>query len=182
MRKIDRKMKTRVIHTKFWHDGFVSELTHKTKLAFVYFFTNEKVNISGIYELPDKYICLELNISQTELSDIKKKLETNKKVLFCNGWIIVPNLDKYNNYSGPKNEIARLKELKTVPKKVIEYIKGIDTSIYTSMYRVYIPTRNKKPEIRNKKSETSNKKSKIRNKKESLMDEIRKKHNFLNSK
>jgi len=86
-------MKTRILHTRFWSDSFVSTLSHKEKLFFVYLLTNEKVNIIGAYELPDKYIKNDLDLTQPELTAFKKKLMEGGKILFKDGWVRIINAD-----------------------------------------------------------------------------------------
>jgi hypothetical protein len=120
-------MKTRLIYTRFWIDDYVSGLTHKEKLAFLYFFTNEHVNICGIYELPDKYIKMDLKLSQTELDKIKQKLMQDNKFVFIDGWVKIINHDSYNNFKGELNEKAIEKELASVPKEITDYVYSIDT-------------------------------------------------------
>jgi len=119
-------MKTRIIYTKFWYDNYISTLTHKEKLAFLYFITNEKVNICGIYELPDKYIKVDLDITQEELDRIKEKFMKDNKFMFIDGWIKIINFKLYNKFEGEKNESAKEKELSLIPKKVIEYTYSMD--------------------------------------------------------
>lgn len=140
-------MKTRIIHTKFWKDNYISTLNHKEKLLFIYLITNDQVSICGIYELPDKYIRADLNLTKKELTDIKAKLQKDGKIAFWNGWVRVRNVDKYNRYSGEKNDIARDRELSLAPDKLVNFGWGIDTSINTSMDTL----RNQKSEIRNQK-------------------------------
>lgn len=165
-------MKTRIIHTKFWSDGFVSSLKHKEKLLFLYLFTNEKVNICGIYELPDKYIRADLELTQRELDNAKEKLQKSRKFIFKDGWIKIINVEKYNSYSGEKNEIANKKELSYVPDNFVEYARGIDTSIDTSIDTLS----NKKSEIRNKKLVIRNQYKSIKDLKEKDLKEISEKY------
>jgi hypothetical protein len=122
-------MKTRIIYTKFWNDNYVSELNHKEKLAFLYFITNEKVNICGIYELPDKYIKMDLGFSQGELDKIREKFIKDDKFIFIDGWIKIVNFELYNKFEGEKNERAKEKELALIPDKIIQYTYSIDTEI-----------------------------------------------------
>lgn len=122
-------METRIIHTKFWKDDYISKLSHKEKLLFIYLLTNETINICGIYELPDKYICIDLELTQTELDSYKEKFKKDNKFDFFNGWVKIINVDKYNSFNGPKNDIARKNQLLRVPKEL--YLQ--DTSIYTSI-------------------------------------------------
>ena len=128
-------MKTRIIHTRFWQDSFVCQLSHKEKLFFAYLITNDRVNIIGCYELPDKYIMADLELTRQELEKAKEKLHKAGKVLFKDGWIRIVNSDKYNSYNGEKLLKARENELSQAPKELIEYKVSIDTSIHTSINR-----------------------------------------------
>lgn len=126
-------MKTRIIHTRFWRDEYVSRLTLKEKILFLYLLTNEQVSICGIYELPDKYIITDLDLSQKELEEAKIKFQADGKIAFLDGWVMVRNVDKYNSYTGEKLDKARERELQLVPKELLDYQWGIDTRIHTSI-------------------------------------------------
>jgi hypothetical protein len=126
-------MKTRIIHTRFWQDSFVCELSPKEKLLFIYLLTNDRVNLIGCYELPDKYILADLDLTKAELSQFKNKLQRAGKIIFKDGWIRIVNVDKYNSYNGEKLIRAKENELSNVPKELIEYKVSIDTSIHTSI-------------------------------------------------
>lgn len=127
-------MKTRILHTRFWKDNFVSQLSRTEKLIFVYLLTNEYINITGIYELPDKYIKNDLDVTQSELDQTKNKLQEVGKVIFLNGWVKIVNADKYNSYNGEKLQKAREKENTESPKELIDSLYPINTSIHTSIY------------------------------------------------
>lgn len=119
-------MKTRIIYTKFWSDNYISALKHREKLAFLYFITNERVNICGIYELPDKYIKLDLGFTQGELNKIKEKFMEDGKFIFIDGWVKIVNFELYNNFTGNLNEKAKEKELALIPEEIKGYTRGID--------------------------------------------------------
>ena len=148
-------MKTRIIYTKFWYDNYVSNLNCKEKLVFIYLITNEKVTICGIYELPDKYILVDLDITQKELDIIKDKFMSDGKFTFINGWIRIEKFELYNKFTGNLNETAKEKEMSLIPEKVIGYPRGIDR-----VSTVLDTLNNHKSVISNKKSETNNKKDK----------------------
>lgn len=155
-------MKTRIIYTKFWTDNYISNLNHREKLAFIYFITNEKVNICGIYELTDKYIKMDLSLSQGELDKIKQKFTKDRKFIFINGWIKIINFELYNNFTGMLNEKAKEKELALIPEKIKEYIRSIDKGI-NRVSENLDTLNNHKSIIINNKSEISNHKSIINN-------------------
>lgn len=141
-------MKTRVIHTQFWKDSYIMELNHKEKMVFVYLLTNENINMCGVYELPDKVICLYLDLTNEELQDIKLRFMQDGKFYFKNGWIKVMNHEKFNSYGKGMQEKALEKELSMIPDFMRDdnLEMGIDTSINTSIH-----TR-PNPKIRNKKT------------------------------
>lgn len=119
-------MKTRIIYTDFWRDNYISELSAKEKLAFIYLLTNDSVNICGIYQIPDKYVRMELDLSPKEWDDIKAKFINDGKFYFKNGWVKILNYEKFNSYTGEKNESAKNRELSVVPREMIEYQYSID--------------------------------------------------------
>lgn len=125
-------METRIIHTKFWKDNYIEGLDHKGKLLFLYLITNETINICGIYEIGDKAIKYDLDFAQEELDFYKKKFTEDKKFEFFKGWVKILNVDKYNTFSGPKNDTARKNQLMRVPKELYQQDTSIDTSIDTT--------------------------------------------------
>jgi len=119
-------MKTRILYTRFWHDNYISGLTIKEKLLFIYLTTNDQVNICGIYELPDRYIKFDLGLRQSELDKIKNKFMKDKKFIFIDGWIKIINHDIYNKFVGEKNEKAKEKEMSLIPIKIRDFIYPIE--------------------------------------------------------
>lgn len=139
-------MKTRILHTRFWEDSYISQLKADEQLAFVYLLTNPRVNLCGIYELPDSQIFLP--ISKERWQSIKEKFMADKKFIFIDGWVRIVNYEKYNCYTGEKNIVAREKELLQVKKEILEY--PIDT--------VSIDYRYPSDSLSNQKSVISNQK------------------------
>jgi len=124
-------MKTRIIHTRFWQDEYICGLNNKEKLLFIYLLTNDKVSLTGTYELPDKYICADLDWSGGELRLVKEKFEKEGKFRFFKSWVQIINHDRYNNFKGEKLSKAIEKELKSIPSELIQYLYPPDTSIDT---------------------------------------------------
>lgn len=154
-------MKTRIVFTKIWKDTYFSNLTQIEQLTFLYLITNDSVGLTGIYELDDRSITSALKISQQQFIKIKEKFMTDKKISFYNGWIKVLNHDKYNNYSGSKNEIAVEREISLISKEVIENLDRVSIGYPLVADTLKGDTlNNHKSEIINHKSETRNQKSK----------------------
>ena len=147
--KHKQNMKTRIIHTRIWQDGWFTSISRSSRILFMYLLTCESNNICGIFEIPDRNIMFDTGLSQTELDQAKKDLK--EKVIFHNGWIKLLNTEKYNNYvTNPKLEKAFNRELSVVPSKIIEYMNKYDTSIDTSIHT----TNNHKSKTINHKSKT----------------------------
>lgn len=123
---IGQTVKTRMIYTNFWKDNYISSLSSKEKLAFIYLLTNDAVNICGMYQLPDKFVCMELDLASKDWENIKTKFIKEGKFYFKNGWVKILNYEKYNNYVGEKNKTARDRELALIPSNIIEYRYSID--------------------------------------------------------
>lgn len=144
-------MKTRIVHTKVWRDEWFVNLSKEAKLLWIYLLTNDKINISGIYEISDRELKFDLGF---EVED-KIKQELKPKALFCKGWVFIPNTEKYNSYrNSPKNQTAFTREILCIPDTILQEL-GNDTSIGTSICTPPILL-----EIRNQKSEYITHKSK----------------------
>lgn len=83
---------------------------------FVYLITNDNVGLIDTYELPAGKICYQTGLTQSELVSCKE--EMRDKVLFYDDWIRIPNLERYQKFTGPKNETAKEKERMLVPPEV----------------------------------------------------------------
>ena len=144
-------MKTRVLHTKLWKDKWFVDLSKDAKFLWLYLLTNDKINISGVYELSDREILFDTSIDTSMLGVLKEQLKP--KAVFFEGWVKILNVDRYNMYrNSPLNETAYIRELTYIPVPVKEHFQIFtDTSIHTS---IYTPI-NKKSEIINHKSEIS---------------------------
>jgi hypothetical protein len=116
-------MKTRIIYTKIWKDEFYAGLNRAEKILFIYLITNERVNLCGMYELSDREIMFDTQLTTDEL--LKAKQSLSSRFLFKKGWVRIYNFERYNNYSGDKNRVAIQNELKNIPDEIKEY--PIDT-------------------------------------------------------
>jgi hypothetical protein len=162
-------MKTRIVFTKIWKDTYFVNLTQLEQLSFLFLLTNETVGLTGIYELDDRSITSSLKITQQQFNKIKEKFTADNKILFFNGWIKIQNHDKYNNFSGSKNEIAVNRELSLISREIIENLDRVSIGYP----RVADTLNNHKSIIINHKSEIISQKSKTEfSKFEDLTDEI----------
>lgn len=116
-------MKTRMLYTSIWCDSYVRELSDTEARLFLFFLTNEKVNLSGIYQCPDFYtLSLFPQLNQDKLNKIKEKLAEDKKLLFCEDWVYITNAQKFNDFHKSAMTLKPLlKELTLIPLRVYSY-------------------------------------------------------------
>lgn len=155
-------MKTRMLYTSIWCDSYVRELSDTEARLFLFYLTNEKVNLSGIYQCPDFYtLSLFPQLNQDRLNKIKEKLTKDKKILFCEDWAYLVNAQKFNDFHKSNLTLKPLlKELTLIPLRVysffndtvsIPYQYGIDTPIINynnnhNQYRELEPKELTKPD------------------------------------
>lgn len=161
-------MKTRILHTKFWNDSFVSSLLPEEKLIFNYYLTNDKINIIHFYECSDRQVLFDTGVSTGVLQGCKDKLSKANKILFFNDFVFIVNAYRYEKYEGPDNVKAKEKTLNQLSKYALAFYKK-HTPLSTG---VYTPTINHKSEIINNKSEIINHKSEIAEMKKKLKNKL----------
>lgn len=147
-------MKTRIIHTKFWEDSYIADLTVTEKLLFLYFLTNSHVNIIWTYECSDRIIKFETGVDDATLQKTKEKFMKDRKILFRDDYVYLVNANRYETFKGEKNQIASEKLEEQIGDEVIDWFKAVlDTPIDTLIDTVPIGTINHKSEIISHKSE-----------------------------
>ena len=117
-------MKERLINTRFWSDGFIREkLNPLDRYLYLYFLTNEKTNISGIYELPKSIISWETGIEEKTLSDMLVRLKG--RVEYVDGWVILVKAPKYQRTSSESVVAGIQRCLNEAPKHIVDYAFSI---------------------------------------------------------
>lgn len=144
-------MKTRIVETKFWKDNYVVDLSPEEKLLYLFFLTSERVNILHCYEVTDREIAFDTGIDTPIIRGVKKKFEKDGKLSFYKNYVCLINAYKYESYTGPLNENAKLKLLKQMNPDVEKWYRGIYRGIDTP---IAIPSINHKSEIISNNSET----------------------------
>lgn len=162
-------MKTRIIWTKIYDDEWFNSLEIDHKFLFVYYFTNSRIEHTGIYQCPLRIIAFETGIAKDRLTELNQKLQESKKVFFYEEWVYVIKSPIYGGYKGPKNELAFNRELNKIPSTVLEYFNGI----VPIQYRYSIDTTiNHKSEIIDNKSEIINAPHKFKEMREKLKGKL----------
>lgn len=165
-------MNTRILHTKIWKDEFVAGLTPTEKLLFVYFLTNERVNIIHCYEITEREIIFDTGVDRGILGSFKEKIETAGKMLFYKNYVYLKNAARYEKYTGDLNETAKKSLMGKLPTDVNRWLdRGIySPSSLEKTDRGLIPPRRPLGVARNHKSEIINQKPEIRNHKSIPID------------
>ncbi len=113
--------KYRYLNTRFWSDSWtVDDLNPLDRYLMLYLLTNEKTNLSGVYELPMRIISNETGIEKEELARMIKRLEP--KVFYRKGWVVLVNAIKHQSYKNPKIATAIQKELCQSSADLIELL------------------------------------------------------------
>ena len=119
----------RKIHTSFWGDAFVQELTPEQKYFNLYLLTNEKTTQCGIYEISKRQICYDTGYNIDTVSKLLQYFIDSDKIKYSatTGEIAVKNWNKYNKNTSIKVEVLVNQQLGIIKdKSLIQYINGID--------------------------------------------------------
>jgi len=127
-------VKTRIIHTKFWDDDTVSNLSPTAKYLFIYLFTNHRIGLTGAYEITNRVISFETGLTQSDIDKAKKELSELDRCRFHRNWVFVVNAQRHGGYFGEKLMPAVEKEFYKLPLDIrdtlcIPYPYSSDTTI-----------------------------------------------------
>lgn len=148
--------KYRQVHTTFWDDSFVLDLTPEEKYFYLYLMTNNKTTQCGIYELPYRVIEMHTGYNRETVLKLLKRFIDYKKISYHEPTkeIMVSNWVRYNFINSPKVKRCIEKELQDVKYKpfVNEYLTQLKLLGY-HIDTVSIPLKNddmpKEPEYSN---------------------------------
>lgn len=119
----------RMVSTRFWNDTFIrEELNPLDRYLFLYFLTNNKTNISGIYENSLSTISAETGIEKETLIKMMGRLKG--KIHYIDGWIYIRNFIKYQNQNSPAIKKGIEREKSEIPDNIKEKINEIE-GLYT---------------------------------------------------
>lgn len=91
--------KLRSVSTAFWSDPFIEELSPSEKLLYLYFITNEKTNMLGIYEVSIKKISFETGIPSTTVQNALEAFERVDKIKRIGNFIVLTKFLKHQNFN-----------------------------------------------------------------------------------
>ena len=111
--------KSRMINTSFWSDPFIQDLNNNEKLLYLYFLTNERTSICGIYEITERTMAFDTGI---ELKKIKQTVDTlvhAGKIKRHKNWIYLLNFSKHQK-SNPSVEQGIKRAIKELPEGIFD--------------------------------------------------------------
>ena len=121
----------RYFEPAFWHDDYIMNLNYKEKFVYSYLFTNTYCNQAGVYNLPLKLVCIELDLPQEEIEQILRKFETDGKIEMFDGLIWVKNFLKHQPHQNPSVWQRIIKDLKRMAMNsntlITRYIQHVNT-------------------------------------------------------
>lgn len=127
----------RQVHTTFWQDDFVLDLTPEEKYFYLYLMTNSKTNQSGCYEISKRVMQFETGYNLETVEKLLERFIQYGKIEYndTNKEVFLINWSKYNWTTSPKVLTCIVKEVKTIKTKdffdnlnrvLIGYGYGID--------------------------------------------------------
>lgn len=97
----------RSIHCKTWRDDWFSELPTDAKLLWLYLITNQSTSVSGIYQLPRKFIAFETGLEISRVSQILDIFKSDGKIDFDDSVIWIKKMREYQS-SGSDKVLTRI--------------------------------------------------------------------------
>ncbi|WBF54880.1 DnaD domain protein [Lysinibacillus sp. JK80] len=128
--------KYRNVHTTFWDDGFVLDLTPEEKYFYLYLMTNGNTTQCGIYELPYRVIEMHTGYNRETVQKLLQRFVEYGKITYNESTkeIMLNNWAKYNFINSPKVKKCIEKELLAV--KHLPFVRNYVTSLEQLGYRI----------------------------------------------
>jgi hypothetical protein len=86
---------SRVVSTHFWKDSYIIDLNKDEKLLFIYFLTNPRTTLAGIYEISVREIAFDTGLEAQQIMEIITKFTRDGRILFERNWLVLPNFLKH---------------------------------------------------------------------------------------
>lgn len=113
--------KNTFFNTRFWQDTYVADLDPSEKLLFNYCLTSPFLSLSGIYEVPLKFMATETGLDKEMIAKILARFQKDKKIAYKDGWLCVLNYPKYQSYNLTNVRKGLKKEIDSVPEDLLSF-------------------------------------------------------------
>jgi hypothetical protein len=120
-------MKTRIIYTDIFKDEIYHRLNADTKALYLTLLLNEDIGQLRFYKLNETFLSYYSGLTLGQIAKCKDDLEVAQLAFFKDDWIcIASNLGFVeSNYSGSKNDKAKIQELERIPTNILNYFLEI---------------------------------------------------------
>lgn len=113
--------KMRYVNSNFWVDPWVVDtLNPLDRYLFIYLFTNPHVTLAGVYELSLRVMAFETGLEPNQLGTMLRDLQP--KVYYQDGWVVLRNGIKNQNYKNEKIKANIVYVLGTVPNEILQHV------------------------------------------------------------
>lgn len=112
----------RYVNTQFWEDNYVLNLDPSEKLLFIYFLTNSRTNIAGIYEISMRKVSMETGFDKDMIEKILLRFTSDQRIYYLDDYIVVRNFIKHQKLN-PSIEKGIYKEITRLPERLQKFIK-----------------------------------------------------------
>lgn len=153
-----------IIDSNFWKDPWVVDnLDPLEAHLFMYLFTNSAANPSGAYQLSIKVMSFEVGIEKDKLPTMLRRLEP--KVYYRDGWVILRNGIKNQNYHSPKMQVSILSWIEKCPADLRELINwpedfGVEKPAENAQQQLIVDIETDNFDSQNNRSKTNSWRSK----------------------
>lgn len=86
---------SRVVNTNFWKDSYIIDLDKTEKLLFIYFLTNPRTTLAGIYEISLREVEFDTGIPAVDIQMILTKFQRDGKMYYERNWLVLANFIKH---------------------------------------------------------------------------------------
>lgn len=105
----------RLVNTNFWKDTYVIDLDPVQKLLFLYFLTNPRTTLAGVYEISLREVAFDTGIDRDMVEKIVAKFCADGKMHYERGWLILRNFVKHQRLN-PSIEKGIARAVAELPK------------------------------------------------------------------
>lgn len=85
----------RIVNTHFWKDSYVIDLDPTEKLLFLYFLTNPRTTLAGVYEISLREVAFDTGIDKDMVQKILDRFCVDGKMYFEKSWLVLNNFIKH---------------------------------------------------------------------------------------
>lgn len=122
---------SRVVNTNFWKDSYIIELEPSEKLLFIYFLTNPRTSMAGVYEISLREVAFDTGMDVDFINKTLVKFSIDKRMHYERNWLVLANFIKHQrlNPSIVKGIERAIEELPNWLQEKIELAQDEDQQL-----------------------------------------------------